>query len=74
LQNPNNLKLQIKDNGLPFNIIEHADPDITQEAKDRPIGGLGIFLSKRSCNNIKYQRKDNENIVTMSLEDDFDSD
>lgn len=74
LQNPNNLKLQIKDNGLPFNIIEHADPDITQEAKDRPIGGLGIFISKRSCNNIKYQRKDNENIVTMSLEDDFDSD
>ena len=72
LQNPNVLKLQIKDHGVPFNIIEHVDPDVTQDAKERPIGGLGIFLSKRSCNNIKYQRKDNENIVTMTLDEEFD--
>ena len=64
--------MQIKDHGVPFNIIEHVDPDVTQDAKERPIGGLGIFLSKRSCNNIKYQRKDNENIVTMTLDEEFD--
>lgn len=74
LQNPNVLKLQIKDHGIPFNVIEHEDPDITQNAMERPIGGLGIFLSKRSCNNIKYQRKEQENIVTMTLEENFEID
>ena len=38
----------LKDKGIPFDPLKKADPDITLSAEDREIGGLGIFITKKT--------------------------
>lgn len=60
------LSLVIKDHGVPFNPLEQApDVDITLSAEEREIGGLGIFLVNQIMDNVEYERKDGQNILTM---------
>ena len=53
------------DSGKAYNPLEKPDPDITLKAEDREIGGLGIFIVKRSVDYISYEYKDNKNILTI---------
>ena len=57
------------DSGIPFNPVEFEDPDITRPAEERSIGGLGIFLVKKTMNGMKYRRKDGKNILTIKKKD-----
>ena len=59
------LKLIVKDFGVPFNLINAKDPDIELSIEERDTGGLGIFLVKHLMNDIKYERQDNKNILTL---------
>lgn len=60
--------LVFTDSGIPFNPLEKADPDITLSAEDRSIGGLGIFMVKKSMDEVRYERKDESNVFTMIKE------
>ena len=51
-----NLIIKILDNGIPFDIVAHADPDISEDISERRIGGLGILLIKKMENYI-FQEK-----------------
>ncbi len=53
------------DHGIPFNPLEQAAPDVHAAAEDRPIGGLGIFLVKKSMNLVEYTYKDGQNILKI---------
>ena len=53
------------DNGIPYDPLAKADPDITLSAVDRAIGGLGIFMVKKSMDEITYEYKDGQNILTI---------
>ncbi len=57
--------IEIRDAGIPFNILEKQEPDITQPMEDREIGGLGIFLTRQVMDEISYEREDGQNIVRM---------
>ena len=59
------LVFTITDSGVPFDPTQQEDPDVTQSAEDRPIGGLGIFLVRQIMDDIRYERKDNKNILTL---------
>lgn len=59
------LTIELRDAGVPFNPLEEADPDITLSAKERPIGGLGIYLCKKMMDSISYRYEDGNNILTM---------
>jgi sigma-B regulation protein RsbU (phosphoserine phosphatase) len=59
------LKITVIDNGIPYNPLEKEDPDITLPAEDRGIGGYGIYLVKKIMDEIEYEYKDNQNILTM---------
>ncbi len=61
----NTMTLHIKDTGMPFNPLEHDDPDITLSAEEREIGGLGILMVKKTMDDVRYQYKDGMNILTM---------
>jgi anti-sigma regulatory factor (Ser/Thr protein kinase) len=63
--NPSRIIIKIIDKGIPFNPLTHNDPDTTLNADDRDIGGLGILLIKKNVNNIDYEFKDNQNILTI---------
>ena len=53
------------DNGVPYDPLAKADPDITLSAEDRPIGGLGIFMVKKSMDEVSYEYKDGKNRLTI---------
>lgn len=53
------------DSGIPFDPVAKADPDITLSAEERQIGGLGILMVKKTMDDMQYERKDDQNILTM---------
>jgi anti-sigma regulatory factor (Ser/Thr protein kinase) len=59
------LTLRLEDSGIPFNPLEREDPDITASIEDRPIGGLGIFITKKWMDETHYERKDGKNVLVM---------
>lgn len=58
--------LQLTDAGIPFNPLEREDPDVTAAAEDRTIGGLGIFMVKKSMDDVRYERINDTNVFTMT--------
>lgn len=54
------------DSGVKYNPLEKEDPDTSLSAEEREIGGLGIFIVKKSMDNITYEYKDNKNILCIS--------
>ncbi len=60
------LRIVLKDGGVPFNPLDRPDPDITSAAEDRPVGGLGIFLCKKLMDDIHYAYTDGCNELTMT--------
>lgn len=61
---PRALSITFKDKGVHYNPLAKEDPDITLSADERPIGGLGIFMVKKSADDISYEYKDDQNILT----------
>lgn len=57
--------ISFKDSGIPFNPLEKPDPDITLNAEERGIGGLGIYMVKKSMDSVHYEYKDNQNVFIM---------
>ena len=53
------------DSGVPYNPLKKPDPDVTLSAEERQIGGLGIYMVKKSMDNIFYEYKDGKNILTI---------
>lgn len=53
------------DDGAPFDPLAKPDPDITLSAEERGIGGLGIFMVKKSMNEVTYERQGDRNVFTM---------
>ncbi|MBP7507479.1 MAG: ATP-binding protein [Prolixibacteraceae bacterium] len=60
------LKIEIIDDGLPFDPTNRQMPDVTLSAEDREIGGLGIYLIKQIMDTVEYARVDNNNILTLT--------
>ena len=60
------MTLEVKDQGVPFNPLEKAEPDITLSAADREIGGLGIFITKKTMDTVSYRFENGKNILTMT--------
>ncbi|MBR4688428.1 MAG: SpoIIE family protein phosphatase, partial [Bacteroidales bacterium] len=56
----------ITDSGVPFDPTSVADPDLTLDVKDRPVGGLGIYLVKSIMDHVSYAREEGKNILSMT--------
>ena len=57
--------LTFLDRGKPYDPLQKQDPDVTLAVEDRPIGGLGIFIVKKTMDDISYERRDGQNILTI---------
>ena len=57
--------LVLTDSGVEFDPTIAPEVDITLSAEERPIGGLGIFLIRQIMNEVKYDRIDGKNILTL---------
>ena len=56
---------RMADKGIPFDPLKKPDPDITLSIEERQIGGLGIFIVKKTMDTVAYTYEDNQNILTM---------
>ena len=56
---------RMSDKGVPFDPLKKPDPDITLSADEREIGGLGIFITKKTMDDVSYAYENSENILTM---------
>ena len=65
-ENERLMTLVISDEGIPFNPLEREEPDITLSAADRDIGGLGIFITKKTMDTVSYKNENGRNILTMT--------
>lgn len=53
------------DSGVPYDPLAKPDPDVTLSAEERQIGGLGIFMVKKSMDDMKYEYRDGQNILMI---------
>ena len=60
-----NLIFVLSDTGKAFDPTQVPDADVTLSAEERQIGGLGIFLIRQIMNEVKYQRIDGKNSLTL---------
>lgn len=63
----NNIFVTIEDNGIHFNPLKVAPPDLNAKLEDRKVGGLGIHFIRTLMEEIKYERKSGKNILTMVI-------
>ena len=64
-ENPLSVIITFIDNGKPYDPLKKIDPDVTLSAEDRDIGGLGIFLVKKTMDDVSYEYKNGQNILTI---------
>ena len=64
-QEPLTVAITFIDRGVPYDPLAKADPDVTLSAEEREIGGLGIYMVKKSMDGMAYQYKDGQNILTI---------
>ena len=57
--------ITFRDRGVPYDPLAREDPDVSSLASDRQIGGLGVFLTKQLMDEVRYEYKDGQNVLTM---------
>ncbi|MBO4501524.1 MAG: ATP-binding protein, partial [Clostridia bacterium] len=62
---PVTVSITFIDRGVPYDPLKKADPDVTLSAEERDIGGLGIFLTKKVMDDISYEYKNGQNVLTL---------
>mgnify|MGYP003417912538 FL=1 len=65
VENPLAVTITFIDNGIPYDPLAKEDPDLTLSAEERQIGGLGIYMVKKSMDEITYEYKDGQNILSI---------
>ena len=61
-----NACFQMIDSGVPFDPLKKEDPDVSLSAEERNIGGLGIFITKKTMDKVSYIYENGKNILTMT--------
>jgi len=64
------IRLQIFDDGHPFDPRQIPEPDLKQSLEDREPGGLGISLVRRLAKRMEYERRDGVNALTVEISRD----
>ena len=59
------IEIEFRDRGVPFDPLAKADPDVTLSAEQRKIGGLGIYMVKKSMDDMIYEYRDGQNILIL---------
>ena len=57
--------MTFKDRGVPYDPLQKEEPDISLSAEERQIGGLGIFIVKKTMDDVNYRYEDGQNVLTV---------
>ena len=59
------VRITFLDSGVPFDPLERTDPDVSKPAAERQIGGLGIYMVKKSMDSVEYAYRDGQNQLSI---------
>ncbi len=62
---PISVTITFVDHGIPYDPLAKEDPDTSLSAEEREIGGLGIFMTKQIMDDVAYEYRDGQNILTL---------
>jgi anti-sigma regulatory factor (Ser/Thr protein kinase) len=65
VENPLSVVITFIDQGIPYDPLQKEDPDITHSAEEREIGGLGVFIVKKTMDEVLYEYKDGQNVLKI---------
>ena len=65
IEDPLAVTITFIDNGVPYDPLAKADPDTTLSAEERDIGGLGIYMVKKTMDEITYDYQNGQNILRI---------
>ena len=57
--------IRFMDDGRPYDPTTQPEPDVNLSAEEREIGGLGIFMVKKSMDRVSYEYANGRNILTI---------
>ena len=60
------VRITFVDQGIPYDPLAKQDPDTTLSSNKRELGGLGIFMTKKLMDDVKYEYRDGSNILTLT--------
>ena len=64
-EEPQAVVITFIDRGVPYDPLAKDDPDMTLSIEDREIGGLGIYMVKKSMDEVSYEYRDGQNVLTI---------
>jgi serine/threonine-protein kinase RsbW len=64
---PGRLRIQVSDQGCPFDPLAADPPDLSRGLADRRIGGLGVFLVRTLVESLAYRREDGRNVLSFEF-------
>jgi len=59
------LRVEIEDDGRPFNPVEAPEADTSLPLEQKPVGGLGIHLIRKSVDEVSYTRYCERNLLVL---------
>ncbi len=59
------VSITFTDSGVPFDPLSREDPDTKLSAEERQVGGLGIYMVKKTMDDVDYEYKDGHNVLTI---------
>lgn len=66
IEAPLSVVITFIDNGVPYDPLKKEDPDTSLSAENRQIGGLGIYMVKKSMDAVSYEYRNGQNILTVT--------
>jgi sigma-B regulation protein RsbU (phosphoserine phosphatase) len=57
-----------KDRGPEYNPLGRSNPDMEKRIKEHKIGGFGIFIVNKLMDDVRYERTDDMNVLTIMKE------
>lgn len=65
VEDPMAVVITFIDEGVPYDPLSTEDPDTSLSAEERQIGGLGIYMVKKSMDEVGYEYKEGRNILRI---------
>ena len=62
---PHSVRMEFRDEGVPFNPLDTLAPDADSLTGERDIGGLGIHLARSLVDDASYSREGNVNVLVL---------
>ena len=64
-EDPAAVTIRFADYGVPYDPLAREDPDIHLPPGERGVGGLGVLMAKSLMDELRYEYRDGQNILTM---------